>query len=46
MCASRFSPSKQSASSRPFPSILSTCAYSVKGKIGGWLAGFGFCTGI
>lgn len=31
MWASRFSPSKHSASSRPLPSILRTCAYSGDG---------------
>lgn len=34
MCASRFVPSKQSASSRPFPSILTTCAYSGGSSVG------------
>lgn len=32
MCARRFSPSKQRASRRPFPSILMTWAYSGRGE--------------
>ena len=39
MWHNRLTPSKQKASSRPFPSILVTCAYSVQSGGEGWLAG-------
>ena len=36
MWHNRLTPSKQNASSRPFPSILVTCAYSVQRGSDGW----------
>ena len=36
MWHNRLTPSKQNASSRPFPSILVTCAYSVQRGSNGW----------
>ena len=38
MWHNRLTPSKQKASSRPFPSILVTCAYSVQSGSEGWQA--------